>query len=182
MKTKQLRALLVAGLLSLTPVITLTSCGGGGGGGGGGGKQNSQNTAFPNENGDGEDSDSPQATEPKDYAPDTLKPCKIEFAGDNGTVFLYSNGARVWYSINNCYSDGYWNYTKTGVNKGYLTVTDCENQVTLYSWLKLSLRGEITFDEDNKAHWDFTQVIVNSNGRVNSISRNVSCTITSLSQ
>jgi len=37
MKTKRLRALLVAGLLSLAPAVTLTSCGGGGGGGGGGG-------------------------------------------------------------------------------------------------------------------------------------------------
>jgi len=35
MKTKRLRALLVAGLLSLAPAVTLTSCGGGGGGGGG---------------------------------------------------------------------------------------------------------------------------------------------------
>ncbi len=37
MKAKRLRALLVAGLLSLAPAVTLTSCGGGGGGGGGGG-------------------------------------------------------------------------------------------------------------------------------------------------
>ncbi len=36
MKAKRLRALLVAGLLSLAPAVTLTSCGGGGGGGGGG--------------------------------------------------------------------------------------------------------------------------------------------------
>ncbi len=35
MKAKRLRALLVAGLLSLAPAVTLTSCGGGGGGGGG---------------------------------------------------------------------------------------------------------------------------------------------------
>lgn len=35
MKAKRLRALLVAGLLSLAPAVTLTSCSGGGGGGGG---------------------------------------------------------------------------------------------------------------------------------------------------
>lgn len=180
MKAKRLRALLVAGLLSLAPAVTLTSCSGGSGGGRGG---NSQNTGSPNEDGDDGDGDSSQAEEAKDYAPNTLTPCKIEFNNTNRAVWLASNGARIWDSIQSCYDDGYWSYTKTGVNKGYLTVTNCTNTISTYPshiWLKVSLRGEITFSEDNKAYWDYTQVLTNSNGKVTTTSSGGSCTITNL--
>lgn len=180
MKAKRLRALFVAGLLSLAPAVTLPSCSGGSGGGRGG---NSQNTGSPNEDGDDGENDSSQTAEAKDYAPNTLTPCKIEFDSGNGVVSLYSNGARVWYSTYACYSGGSWNYTKTGVNKGYLTVTNASNTISTYPsyiWTKASLSGEITFSEDNKAYWDYTQVLTNSNGKVTTTSGGGSCTITNL--
>jgi len=175
MKAKRLRALLVAGLLSLAPAVTLTSCSGGGGGGGG----NTPNTDTPNEDGD-----SSQTAGPKDYAPSTLKPCKIKFSSGR-VVTLSANSASVWDSTQSAYSGGYWNYTKTGTNKGYLTVSNCSNTIStypLYLVMKVSLRGEITFTGDNEACWDYTQTIVNTKGEVSTINSGGSCAITSLTQ
>ncbi len=177
MKAKRLRALFVAGLLSLAPAVTLTSCSGGGGGGGGG---DSPNTGAPND----EDGDSSQTAGIKDYAPSTLEPCKIKF-GSGRVVTLYRNSASIWDSTQSAYSNGNWNYTKTGANKGYLTVNNCSNTISvypLYLEMKVSLRGEITFSEDNKAYWDYTQTIVDTNGKVTTTDSGGSCTITSLQQ
>ncbi len=122
MKAKRLRALFVAGLLSLAPAVTLTSCSGGGGGGGGSGNGSSGDTS-------GSDTQVVSG-----YAPRSLAGSHLYWYNKVGNKFDAEFSAKgdgspcsithwIWDGNN----QGWWNepytYVRDGANEAHLTLT-----------------------------------------------------------